>query len=974
MTPYGIRVVIFLLLAGTSRLLLGAVEDFEGVSVSRIRFDPLQQPIPQDELFTLVPLRVGEPLRLLDVRTAIQRLHATGRYTQISVHAEREDAGLAIRIETKGTWFIGRVTVDGVPEPPNRGQLVNATKLLLGAEFHTDDLQSATANLETKLEANGFFEAKVESDVTYDAPTEQVFIAFRIVPGPRAKLTAPVINGAPPDRISSIVRASNWQRFWGLGGWKPVTEGRISSGIDRIRRYFAKQDFLQSKIALDNIEYLPSLRRARPELTVEIGPKIAVRTEGAKVSRGKLRQLIPIYQEQSADRDLIIEGMRNLTSYFRSQGYFEAKVDFSTETEPGGTRAVIYDIDRGERFKLAALSISGNKYFGTTTLRERMATTPATRIRYRRGRFSDSLIRADLEVLRDLYVSNGFRAAQLDFTVDRDTKGKANWLYVKISVNEGPQTIITRQSLSGVSDEHIAAVRNLLTSEPGQPYSEANLAADRDAVLAYYYNNGYPSATFDWETDPLRDPNQVGIRFTVEEGRRQFVRDFLIGGLETSDPEMVYRRIRLSPGEPLSQARMVESQRRLYDLGVFARVNVAVQNPDGEESGKYLLYQFEEARRYSLNFGFGAEIARIGSGSPNFNAPAGAPGFSPRASLGIARSNVAGTGHTVALQTRVSNIQQRALLTYLAPQFKGSDNITLTISGLYDLSRDIRTFQAKRQEGSIQLAYRARKDLTVQGRFSYRRNTISNLLIEDNLIPILTRPGRVGIASMTLIQDRRDNPIDSHRGYYNTIDFGVASHVFASQTDHTRILARNSTYHRVSKDVVFARSIAIGWLRGFDPGGADSIPLPERFFAGGASSHRGFPENQAGPRDLSTGFPLGGSGLFTNNLELRFPLVGDTIGGVIFHDAGNIYRSMGDFSFRFRQRDTADFDYMVHAVGFGLRYRTPVGPIRIDLAYAPNSPRFDFDQRDGFVPVVPRTIVQQRISRFGFHFSLGQTF
>jgi outer membrane protein assembly complex protein YaeT len=967
-------VVIVSVLIGSSLPARGGVEEYEGLTVSTIRFDPPQQPIGQDEIRSLLPFREGAALRGFDVRVAIERLSATGRYTQITVHAERDGSGVAVRFETQGTWFTGRVAVEGVPEPPNRGQLVSATKLVLGAPFNEDDIRAASENLKAKLEANGFFEARIAPLLERDAATQQVFVEFRVTPGPRARFTMPGISGAPADRVKEIVRATHWQRFWGFGGWKPVTESRTSVGLDRVKRSLAKSDFLQSKITLDNLAYLSASRRVLPELTIDIGPKIAVRTEGAKVSRGRLRQLVPIYQEQSADRDLIIEGMRNLTDHFRSQGYFEAKVDFSTETEPDGTRAVTYTVERGERFKLASMLITGNRYFSQATLRERMLTTPATRIRYRRGRFSESLVRADLDALRDLYLTNGFRSPSFTHTVDRSTKGKSNWLHLRIDIQEGPQTLVSHRTVDGVSEVHRAAVGGLLTSEPGQPFSEANIVADRDAVLAYYYNNGYPDAAFDWQSAPSTDPEGMEVRFTVQEGRRQFVRDFLIGGLETSDPEMVQRRIRLSPGEPLSQLRMVESQRRLYDLGVFARVDAAIQNPDGLESGKYLLYQFEEARRYSLNFGLGAEIARIGSGSPNFDAPAGQPGFSPRASLGVSRSNFAGTGHTLALQTRFSNIQQRALLTYLAPQFKGYDSVTLTISGLYDLSRDIRTFQARRQEGSVQLAHRVRKDLTLQGRFSYRRNTISNLLIDDALIPVFTRPGRVGVVSTTLIQDRRDSPIDSRRGFYNTFDFGFASKAFASQTDYARILARNSSYHRVVRDVVFARSIAVGWLHALDEGGAAAIPLPERFFAGGASSHRGFPENQAGPRDLRTGFPLGGSGLLTNNLELRFPLVGDTLGGVFFHDAGNIYSTLGNVSLHFRQRDPASFDYMVHAVGFGFRYRTPVGPVRIDLAYSANSPRFEFERREGFVPVTPRTIVSQRINQFQFHFSLGQTF
>jgi outer membrane protein insertion porin family len=430
------------------------------------------------------------------------------------------------------------------------------------------------------------------------------------------------------------------------------------------------------------------------------------------------------------------------------------------------------------------------------------------------------------------------------------------------------------------------------------------------------------------------------------------------------------RRIRLAERDPLSQGIMVQSQRRLYDLGIFARVDMAVQNPEGEEAGKYLLYEFEEGRKYSLNLGFGAEIARIGGGTPNFDAPAGEPGFSPRVSLGLTRNNLFGTGHLLSGQTRISNIQKRFLGTYQAPQFKGRDDVTLTVSALYDISRDIRTFISKRLEGAAQLSTRLSRANTLQSRFTYRRNTVSDLKIAEVDIPIYSRAVRVGVLSATLFQDYRDDPIDSHRGYYNSIDFGYASKAFASQTDYFRLLARNSTYHRLGRDLVFARSSTIGVLTNLRAGGPSAIPLPERYFAGGASTHRGFPDNQAGPRDLTTGFPLGGSALLINNLELRFPLYGESVGAVLFHDAGNVYSGVGALSFRIRQRNPQDLNYMIHAVGLGLRYKTPVGPVRVDFAFPANSPRFSFERTVNGLP----TQVTQRINRFQFHFSLGQTF
>jgi outer membrane protein assembly factor BamA len=203
-----------------------------------------------------------------------------------------------------------------------------------------------------------------------------------------------------------------------------------------------------------------------------------------------------------------------------------------------------------------------------------------------------------------------------------------------------------------------------------------------------------------------------------------------------------------------------------------------------------------------------------------------------------------------------------------------------------------------------------------------------------------------------------------------------------------RFLVRNATYHQLSRRLVLARSTQLGDIRVFgyrgDP--QEAIPLPERFFGGGGASQRGFPELQAGPRDTSTGFPLGGGAQLFNQTELRFPLVGEDIGGVLFHDMGNVYSSLGNLSFRVTQRNLQDFDYMTHAAGFGVRYRTPVGPVRVDLAYSINPPYFY-----GFKgtpqdlvnaglnpcsppPGVPNRCAVQNVSHFQFFFSIGQTF
>jgi outer membrane protein assembly factor BamA len=323
----------------------------------------------------------------------------------------------------------------------------------------------------------------------------------------------------------------------------------------------------------------------------------------------------------------------------------------------------------------------------------------------------------------------------------------------------------------------------------------------------------------------------------------------------------------------------------------------------------------------------------------------------------------------------LSNIQRRALVNYFAPQFKGNDSFNLTFTTLFDDSRDVQTFNSKKQEASAQFSQRLTKANSIQYRLSYRRASVSNLKITPALVPLLAQNIQLGIASLTFIQDRRDDPLDPKRGIYNTLDGAFASNLIGSKTSFGRVLGRNATYHRLTRDVVLARSVSMGAITRISR--AD-VPLSERFFAGGASSHRGFNENQAGPRDLLTGFPLGGKALLIFNTEMRFPLIGDNIGGVLFHDAGNVYSKASSISFRVNQKDLQDFDYMVHAVGMGIRYRTPIGPVRLDLAYSINSPRFmglkgTYEQLlDPNLVGVP--FVEQRISQFQFHFSLGQLF
>jgi len=952
---------------------------FTGRRIGAIRYAPETQPYSLALLEQMNPVKAGDTFDIRKISIAIERLYETGRFYAVDVDAVLSGEDVIVEFRTEPAWFVGRVTVNGSSDPPNVSQLISASRLELGQDFTEEYLLQSSQSIIALMRANGMYKATVDPRYEYEPLTQQVNITFSLSAGPRARFTKPVISGTPGRSDHSILWKTRWMRLWGLAGYKHVTESRVQTGLERVRYSFQARDFLMAKVALEKLVYLPETNRLQPHLRIEEGPRIRIRAEGARLRLGKLRQLVPVFQERTVDRDLLTEGSRNIAQYFQAQGYFDTTVDFSSSAvEANGEQTILYSVERGPRYRLTGLDIKGNEYFDTRTIRERMSITPATLLRYRNGRYSEDLLRKDVDSIQYLYRANGFRDVKVETRVERNPQSKEEEVTLYLKIEEGPQWFVSGVEISGVNLRDFDLLKGLLQTNEGQPFSETAMVSDRDTILNFYFNNGYPDAALELRTEPDEAGRRMGVKIEVTEGRRNFVRRVLVGGYRTTRPRLIYDRILLETGDPLSQSAIIDAQRRLYDLGIFAKVDIALQNPEGKERDKNVLYRLEEASRYSYTFGFGAQLARIGGGLGTFNSPAGAPGFSPRVNFGVSRVNVLGLGHTLSFRSQYSNFQKRAVVTYYAPQFTGNDRLNLSFTSLFDNSRDIRTFAAQRLESSIQLGQRLSKANTVQYRFTYRRVQIdqSTLSIDPALIPLFSQPVRLGIVSTSFVQDKRDDPIDSRRGSYNTVDFGFATSAFGSQSDFLRLIFRNSTYHRLRRDMVLARLTTLGGMYSLSGRSLErDVPLPERYFSGGGSTHRGFPDNQAGPRDLSTGFPIGGKALVMNTLELRFPLIGDTIGGVMYHDMGNVYRDLDKISFRTAQRDVQDFDYMVHSVGFGIRYRTPLGPVRFDIGYSPNSPLF-FGFKGTREELVQGGGVRlvQRINALQFHFSLGQTF
>jgi len=957
---------------------LAPASEYEGKPVQDVQFDPPSQPVTRADLARLMPVHAGEPLHLATVREAIKKLYSTGLYSNIELDTQPAGNGVVVVIRTVEQWFVGPVEVRGkVHYPPNEGQLSNAARLELGTPFTDDEIQSATKGVQDLLQRNGLYLAKVEPNIQRDPEHQEVALTFTVDSGKRARFTNPVVTGDTRLPPATLEKAA---RYKSLFRWKPATEANTQAGLANVRKKYQKDERLTADVTLDHTDYLAQQNRVRVNIDADGGPKVKITSEGAKIKKSTLQKYVPVFEEETVNRDLLVQGAGKLRDYLQSQGYFDVQVDFQTTNPKADQETITYSVGLGERQKLVRVDITGNHYFQTADIRDRIYLQPAGFIRLRHGRYAEGFASRDEAAIKALYQDNGFQDAKVTITTTPNYKGKKGDVAATMTIDEGTQYRVAALNVEGVTRPDRAQILANLASIPGEPFSVSNVSLDRDYLLNVYQSDGYPDVAFDWRMTPGPGAHEMTVYYTVTPGPPRFVRDVLITGLHTTRHRLVDPNVIVKAGDPLSWTEMGVMQRRLYDLGVFDKVDMAIQNPDGDTQNKYVLYHLTEGHRYYMAVGFGAELAQVGGSQTSLSAPGGTTGFAPRGSFEFSRLNLWGLGHSLNFKSNYSTLDRMASLNYLAPRYHNVDGRNLSFTALYDDERDVRTFTAKRVEGDAQLSQKLSKATTVLWRYTWRNVQVdqTTLKINPELIPLLSQTTHIGMISGSLIQDRRDNPVDAHRGIYNTVDLGLAESYFGGNRNFLRFLVRNSYYKPVTSTWVLASNTEFGWIHPFSTGNIsafDYIPLPERFFGGGSNSMRGFPDNQAGPRDTTTGFPLGGNALLFHQTELRFPFIGENIDGVFFHDMGNIYTDLGSISFRVHQNSLTDFDYMVHAVGFGVRYKTPVGPVRLDLAYSINPPTFNglngtYQQLlfGGATPTVTS------VSHFQFFFSIGQAF
>jgi outer membrane protein insertion porin family len=1005
--------------------------DWKGLRVDKIQFEGVTfdatDTLPQE-----LAQKAGTPLDPQQVRLSLRRLFASGRYRDISVRGERQGDAVTLIFTGTERYYVGRVTIDGVKSDRLASLLEFATKLSPGTAFSESQIATGYAGIKEMLQQQGYYEPVLSVDSKIDTAGDQVNVTYTVAIGPQARVGRITLVGDDAG-----LTLEEFRKKAKLKEGNRVSRETTSNALDRLRKLYQKKDRLEATVTLQNQTYDEPKKQVDFEFHANQGPEVKVAVEGAKISKSRLHLLVPIYEEGTIDNDLLNEGVFNIRDYEQQQGYFDAKVDVKVVGASAAAESVVFTVDRGVKHKVVAVDLKGNKYFTDDLLRERMRVQKSNAYQ-RSGRYSPALVSGDVTAIQALYRANGFDQATVttdvkDLATSADGKPlKVGEIAVTYKIVEGPQQKFGTVALNGVATSRMKDVEGLMNSQPGQPFSLVTLSGDRDTVLQYYLSHGFDQVKVEIrQAKEQKDSDKTDVSLNVTEGQQVFVNRVLLSGVEYTKPKIVQSQVLVHAGDPLDQTALLQTQRNLYNIALFNEVVAAVQNPEGDAPQKNVLLQLTEAKRWNVTYGFGLE-AQTGTPQSGMISEAsciqlmlnpcnqltqeGKTGISPRISLDVSRINLWGTDDSLTLHSSYGLLEQVAILTLQNPHLRGSKNFSVALSGGYSNIQDITTFAASTLQGDFRITEKWRRRDTFIYDFLYRRVAVdpNSLQVSADLIPLLSQPVRVGGPGVTWFHDTRSpGPLDAVKGQYTTLQMFLASSKFGSQTDFWKIDGTNATYYQFGKlKYVFARSTRIGYEQSSGPNpnagndaclnpdsngndllntnpSCSAVPLPERLYAGGANSLRGFPINGAGPRDLQTGFPVGGTAAFVNTFEFRMPaptlpLVGNSLNFVLFHDMGNVFQNASQMfpSFlRFNQPDratcsnvsgsigTCNFNYFSHDVGLGARYKTPVGPIRLDFSYNLNPPVYpiiyDFNNNPPH---------EGHAAHFNFFFSIGESF
>jgi outer membrane protein insertion porin family len=615
----------------------------------------------------------------------------------------------------------------------------------------------------------------------------------------------------------------------------------------------------------------------------------------------------------------IVTKVRDL---YVEEGYYLADVTYQLVPQPNNAVNLIFVVDEGQKVEVTSITLLGNTALEDDEVKGIIRTKEGGWLSFltSSGQFKREVLETDLQMIRAYYLHKGYIMIKVGEPVVTLSDDKRS-IDIVIPLEEGEPYSVRKVDVDGDLLFEKDFILSKLKMDPGMRFDSLLMQHDTQAIKALYQDEGYANVTI--SNASLQDPDTREIEFTyqIQKGEKVHIGRISFEGNETTRDKVMRRVMKIHEGDLYSAKGIARSRAQLMRLGFFERADIST-DPGDLPTLMDLTVRVKE--RQTGTFQVGAGFSSL----ENFIATAQ-----------ISKQNFMGHGQTVSLQATLSSIRSLYTLNFFDPYFLDSD-WTLSLD-LFNFQQDFDNFTRGSTGGSMSWGYRFTDDLSLSLAYKAENVEISIGGLQGTAsVPIdnLQQGGLTSSLRTTLTFDSRNDRMFPTAGFFVTSSAEWASEFIGSENDFTRLINRARWYWNPFWHVVLKFNGTLGYVFSNSD---RPVPIFERFFVGGIFDVRGFPRNSLGPdfqvassREPGSGtspFTIGGNKELIFNVELEIPILKDVgIRGVLFFDAGNA----------FNDDEPYDLNNLRTSVGFGIRWQSPVGPLRFEWGL-PLKPKAD---------------------------------
>lgn len=896
-------------------------------------------PVDEIEVARLVAIRVGQPLTEKETGETVRNLFETGRYADIQITSSPAPDGVAVVVHLARAFRVHPVRFPH-SKSLSRDEMMRVLPFSDGSVFHPSDVPAGAAALKGRFEEEGYLHCEVTPEVAFDRDKFRVRVSYRIETGLPARTAPAFFDGdTKPFTREALLRKAR------LDPGDRYRESRARADAVRMTAFLQKNWRLRGTVELIAAQPTDD-GRIMPVYRILVGPKVVFEATG--ISAAKIRREMHDYLEgEGFDEDVVLQYVDRKKRELQAKGYFRAKVEYTLSDAPDSFVVRIV-VDPGPHEEVERIAFTGNSSVPEKTLLAVMVTRKKGLPYLRPGHLVEEELNEDLSAILGYYQTHGWVSAKVDRPVIAEGS-KPNRLDITIPIHEGARAMVAKRTIEGVEHADVAVLERLVHIRVGSPYNPLVAREDLANLAAYFHDHGWREAVVHDATKLEADGSAANVLYRVDEGTRSFFGKVIIRGNSRTNTARVRRLVTWQEGRPFSETELFNTQRNLSRAGVFRRVDVRPQPPDPETGVRDVVVELEEGRPLSLLYGVGYQYTPAAPSEQS----------DPFLVGGVTYNNLFGRMLSAGLEGQIGiSGRYRLQLSFRDPYFLNRD---LTFTSFFFATRElIQDVDLDRLGFANEVSHYFGRALRVALRAEYQRirpvnpQALSQAL-EATDFPRFDQPIEEATIGTSAFYDRRDDIIDPHRGYYASAAVKYAFPLLTAQARYTKVSTQFSWFVPLGGSV-FAVSARTGGIFRYGPSNIQ-VPLAERFFAGGQSTGRGFEQDLLGipgqTVDYDTRATLhtgpgtgscsgtsaalaaydcnagphveGGNGFFAFNAEYRFPIFGG-LGGTLFYDLAQVWKNFSDLNLHLEGelglRQTA---------GFGLRYMTPIGPVRAEF-------------------------------------------